>query len=206
MYKLFLASLTTLLFFSCGNNFSSDDFVQFERAELSVSAEQHAAVTVFIKKFEEMSANESASTRAKLIEFYAVATANNCEIGNFDIISQDEVDEYLVNIGHSSVRDFHNWAVDHSTLMLEIISNNPSWYDFDIVDELITQQFALIHGEENNCELRMYTAFSRETLHLGYEGNFYLDDLDLIAFGGAFNTFVRMQEIQESCKGTDSSK
>ena len=204
MKNLFFASLMTLFLFSCGET------------ELQLSADQSAVVTEFVVKFDEMSTNESAALRSKIEDFYAVATVNNCEVENFpDVVTPEDVSSYIADIGHTTIRSFHDWAVDNGLKMREIVKNNPDWDEDILINQLITDEYTKLKGAGNACELETYTSYARKSLRLANSFGLYiggtgyrtLTNADLLTFGGAFNTFVRMQDLQDNCAGaSDLSK
>ncbi len=205
MKNLFYLSVLTLLFISCS-----------ETKELFISEEQKAIVTESILEFDQMSANESPFLRAKLAEFYIIATPQNCEIENFpDVITPEDVSAYVTNIGHS-LRSLHDWSVNYGFVIKSILEDNPEWNRHALIDELLSSQFIKLKRTANNCELQMHVTFTRNSLLLAdsFDASVAFEDEDglgtinivepeLMAFGGALNTFVRVHDLLELCSESE---
>jgi hypothetical protein len=202
MKNLFFASFITLLLFSCG-----------KESSYIMSADQHASVTEFMLEFDKMSANESPVLRSKIEAFYQVATVNNCEVENFpDVVTPEEVNDYIANIGHTTIRSIHDWSVKYGNVIRGILKDNPNWNENELISDLISEQFAQLKGGVNTCELEMYTTYTQKSLDLANSFGVYIGGAgyrpitneQLLTFGGAFNTFVRMQDLQDTCGSSDS--
>ena len=178
-----------------------------EDADFIITPEQEAELTILIQEFDEMSSSESPELRAKIVEFYQVATAANCIPGNFNIITPEEIQNYLVNIGIGSPRAFHDWTVNVGILLQEIIDQNEGYGEEVVLNNLMTNQFANLSRATSPCELPMFTNFANNAVKLAGTFGVYvsgsgfrtIDDSQLFLFGGAFNSFVRAQDLQETC-------
>lgn len=188
----------TLFLFSCS-----------EDGSIELTAEQEAEIIEFVQEFDQMSADEQAIIRAQLLDFYAVATVNNCEIGNFGILTPEELEEYARSLGHDSLRSFHDWSVEYGKVIREISKNNIGMEEIRLIDELISGQLI---GSSNSCVIEMHTTFAKKSLDLANSfgafitgsGFRQIEEGQLLAFGGAFNTFVRMQDLKDTCSEGDN--
>lgn len=200
MRNLLFIFLTMLLLASCTKEESN--------INISITAEQDQILKSFIQEFDAMSNIESETTRAKLIEFYEVATIVSCDPGDFDIIGLDEINDYVRTMGHPSVRAFHDWTVTYGNTIRAIAKENEERNQDQLIDQMITDRFHDLMSTENSCELSMYTEFSKKALNLANTYGIYVSgigyhvipDGQLFLFDGAFNSFVKMQEIQEDCR------
>jgi len=159
-----------------------------------------------------MSLLEAPELRVKLLDFYERATVNNCDPGNFGIVTPEEVNLYMTGIGFSTVRSFHDWTVDYGVVLRNIVKENDEWVDFDLIDAITAQAYTDITGSSAGCELGMFTEFNRRAykllantfgVYVSGTGFRRINDNQLFLFGGAFNTFVRLQDLQEDCQGAN---
>lgn len=202
MYKLCFVSLMTLLLFSCAKQ---------PALELRISAEQQAAVIDFIQEFDKLSTKESTFIKGDRLEYYEKISLgpNEFSADGSSVISED-VSDYLANIGHS-VRSLHEWAVDHGSVVLGILSDNPEWITFNLIEELIDAQYAQLKTTDNEVEQFMYKTLIRTALEFSYldpsgvglENIYVIRDRQLMSRDGVFNTFVRMQIVQELCHSSN---
>jgi len=196
MKILFSTILSILLFVSCT-----------EETTLELTQEQQADLEFFVQEFESMSAEESELLRAKLLDFYEVATVNNCDPGAFGIITTEEVDEYLRNLGFGSIRSMHDWTVDFGMKLQDVLDANDQWDDHELLTQLISDLYHDLSLSPSDCELDMFIEYSIKALDLAETFGVYIagsgfrqvTNAQLFLFGGAFNTFVRIQDDQDTC-------
>jgi hypothetical protein len=195
--KILLSLFATLmLLVSC----SSDE-------ELVVSADNQQTLSDNMVQFATFSAQDNEEIRLKLTDFYQVATVNNCDPGNFGIVTPTEALEYMTDLGFTSVRAFHNWTVDYGTTLRNITLDNPDMDGSQVVELVTTDTYNAISSTGSPCGLQMAQAFNQRALRMA---NFYsvyvqgegfrqVEDNDLFLFGGAFNTFIQAQELEFAC-------
>lgn len=196
MKNLFFALFAVLFMASCANE-----------PAIQVTEEQENAFQSFMVQLDDMSRGESPSIRAKLLDFYEVATANNCDPGAFDIITPEDVLEYVQDLGFDDVRTMHDWTVDYGLSLRAIAKANPDWDQFDVADYVTRDVYFSLDGERTECEFKIFKSFNRRALEKANTYGVYvtgwgyreISDAELYLFGGAFNTFVRMQDFQEAC-------
>ncbi len=197
MKILFATILCLLLLASCE-----------KEADIIITAEQEAELTSLIQEFDQMSSAESEELRAKILDFYEVATVNNCDPGAFNIVTPEEILAYLNDIGIGSPREFHDWTVNVGMLIQDIIDQNEDCEEEVVINDLMAGQFANLSRATMACELPMFTGFANTSVKLAGTFGVYvagsgfriIDDSQLFLFGGAFNSFVRMQDLQDTCE------
>ena len=196
MKILFYTFLSILILSSCGKD-----------TELNITTEQEVELSRLFTQFDRMSSDESEAIREKLVDFYEVATVNNCEIGNFGIVTPEEVIEYLNEIGMGSPREFHDWTVNVGILLQELIDQNSDCEEDEVLSNFTAGQYANLSRVTSPCDQQSFINFSKSSLSIAGSFGVYIagsgfrqiNEGQLFAFGGAFNSFIRAQDLQDTC-------
>lgn len=200
MQKCIISILVILFLSSCAK----------EESSIAMTEQQDQQLTSFMKEFEDKSKTESPELRSKLLDFYEVATVNACNPGDFGIITPDEVAAYARSIGHFDLRSFHDWTVDYGVAIRDILVKNKDWDEDALIRKLTTDKYDELYTTGSACEREMFAVFHKRAYVLGNTFGVYITganatgfrvvaDSQLLTFDGAFNTFVRMQDVQEGC-------
>ena len=196
--KILITAFTVLLLLaSC----TSED-------SLMVSEDNQKQLNDNMVQFDAISEVDNEEIRVKLIDFYELATVNNCDPGNFGIVTPTEAIEYVNSIGFATVRAFHNWTVDYGTTIRDIVLDNPDMNDFEVVDQVTLNAYS---STGSPCGLDMALSFNKRAYRLANTYGVYVQgsgfrqvsENDLFLFGGAFNTFVQTQELQQNCDSSN---
>jgi len=197
MKLLFTFCAALLLFASC----SSDE------EALIVSPDNQQQLNDYMVQFATISSMDNEEIRQDFTDFYELATVNNCDPGNFGIVTPTAVTDYLTDISFSTVRSFHNWTVEYGKTLRNIVSENPDIDDFVVLDRVTVDTYTSINGQGFDCGLDMVRVFNEKAYGLAntfgvfVQGSGFreIQENQLFLFGGAFNTFIRTQELEQSC-------
>ena len=197
MKLLFTFCAALLLLASC----SSDE------QALVVSPDDQEQLNDFMVQFAAISSMDNEEIRQDFTDFYELATVNNCDPGNFGIVTPTAVTDYLSGISFSTVRSFHNWTVEYGKTLRNIVSENPEIDDFVVLDRITLDTYTSINGGGIDCGLEMVRLFNEKAYGLAntfgvfVQGSGFreIEENQLFLFGGAFNTFIRTQELERSC-------
>ncbi len=196
MKELFSICVVLLLLASC----SSDE-------ALVVSEDNQQQLNDFMTQFATVSSIDNEEIRQDFTDFYDLATVNNCDPGNFGIVTPTEVSDYVSGIGFSTVRSFHDWTVEYGKTLREIVLDNPNMNEFEVLNRVTLDTYTSIHTGGSNCGLEMVQIFNEKAFGLAKTFGVYvqgsgfreIQENQLFLFGGAFNTFIRTQEIEQNC-------
>ena len=197
MKLLFTLCAALLLLASCSS----------ENEAPEVSADNQEQLTENMVQFATISSQDNEEIRTKLTTFYELATVNNCEVGNFGVVTPAEALEYMNGIGFASVRAFHDWTIDYGSTLRNITLENPDMASFEVIEQVTIDTYNAINAGGSNCGLQMAQAFNQRALRIANTFGVYVQgsgfrqvsENDLFQFGGAFNTFVRAHELEFAC-------
>ena len=200
MKLIFTLCAALLLLASC----STDDD---EAPIVVVSADNQKQLTDYMVQFATMSSQDNEEIRTKLTTFYELATVNNCEVGNFGVVTPAEAIDYMNGIGFSTVREFHDWTIEYGTVLGNISLENPYIPGIRVIEQITIDTYNEINAGGSTCELQMAQVFNRRAFRIantfGVQGGRFsqVSEDELFEFGGAFNTFVQAQELEFDCNG-----
>lgn len=195
MKTLFTLCVALLLMASC----SSDE-------TLVISEDNQQQLSDNMVQFATLSSQDNEETRTKLTDFYELATVNNCDPGNFGVVTPTEAIEYMTDLGFASVQAFHNWTVDYGTTLRNITLENPDIDGFEVVEQVTIGTYNTINAGGASCGLQMAKVFNERAYRLAntfgvyVQGSGFRQVDNLFLFGGAFNTFVQTQELEFGCE------